>query len=82
MNTPEPTLPEGLSVTRDTIRLQAQVDLDGALRYITYVGGPRDLLQAGIQAVRTWTVDPVRINDAPVSTPIVLQVRFLPRPAE
>jgi hypothetical protein len=79
LHTPEPTLPEGVTVTRDTVRLQAQVDLDGALRYITYVGGPRELLQAATHAVRGWTVEPVRINDAPISTPIVLQVKFLPR---
>jgi hypothetical protein len=80
-STPEPTLPEGASAATGTIRLQAQVDLDGGLQHVTYVGGPRALLPAAIQAVRKWTVEPIRINNAPVSTPVVLQVRFLPRPA-
>jgi hypothetical protein len=79
LNTPEPTLPAGARATTGSIRLQAQVDLDGGLKYGTYVGGPRELLEAAIQAVRGWTVDPVRINGAPISTPVVLQVRFQPR---
>jgi hypothetical protein len=80
LSTPEPVLPEGVNVTSRSIRVQAQVDLDGALQHVTYVGGPRDLLKHAIQAIRTWTVDPARINNAPISTPVVLQVTFLPRP--
>ena len=76
LNTPEPTLPAAMTAAAGTVRLQAQVDLDGHLHYPTYMGGPRELIEAAIQAVRTWTVDPVRVNGAPLSTPIVLQVRF------
>jgi hypothetical protein len=79
LSTPEPVLPDGLKVPSRSIRLQAQIDLDGALQHVTYVGGPRDLLKPAIQAIRTWTVDPARINNAPISTAVVLQVTFLPR---
>ena len=76
LSTPEPTAHDGQSAAEGTVRLQAQVDLDGRLHYPTYVGGPRELVQAAIQVVRTWTVEPVRVNGAALSTPIVLQVKF------
>jgi hypothetical protein len=79
INAPEPAMPEGSKVTDGSVRLQAQVDLDGRLQYPTYVGGPRELLGPAIQAIREWTVDPVRINTAPMSTPVTLQVRFRAR---
>lgn len=79
ISTPEPVMPADATVPPGAVRLQAQVDLDGALTHPAYVGGPRELLDAAIQAVRTWTVEPVRINNAPLSTPVALQVKFLPR---
>ena len=79
VNMPEPTMPEGLTLTSGAIRLQAQIDLDGRLLYPTYVGGPRELLQAAIQALRDWSVEPVRINNTPISTPVTVQVRFRAR---
>lgn len=79
ISTPEPVMPADATAPPRAVRLQAQVDLDGALTHATYVGGPRELLDAALEAVRTWTVDPVRINNAPLSTPVALQVKFLPR---
>lgn len=80
ISTPEPIVPADAALPPGAgVRLQAQVDLDGALTHVTYVGGPRELLDAAVRAVRTWTVDPVRINNAPLSTPVALQVKFLPR---
>ena len=79
LNQPEPAIPEGSSLAAGSIRLQAQVDVEGRLQYPTYVGGPRELLQPAIQALRDWSVEPARMNNAPVSTPIVVQVRFRPR---
>jgi hypothetical protein len=78
-NAPDAVLPEGATATDASVRLQAQVDLEGRLQYPTYVGGPRELLDPALQAIREWTVDPVRINNAPMSTPVALQVRFRPR---
>jgi len=79
VNTPEPMMPEGSTQPPGSIRLQAQVDLDGQLHYPTYVGGPRELLQPAIQALREWTAEPARINNAPISAPVAVQVRFRPR---
>jgi hypothetical protein len=79
INTPQPLMPEGAKETTGSVRLQAQVDLEGRLRHPTYVGGPRALVDAATQAIREWTVDPVRINNAPMSTPVALQVKFRAR---
>jgi hypothetical protein len=76
INAPQPAMPDGVSTSSNSVRLQAQVDLDGALKYVTYVGGSRELLAAAAEAVRGWSVDPVRINNAPISTPVALQVTF------
>jgi hypothetical protein len=79
INTPQPAMPDGVSAASNSVRLQAQVDLDGGLKYVTYVGGSRELLAAAAEAVRGWSVDPVRINNAPISTPVALQVTFRAR---
>ena len=76
----DPPLPDGIT-SPGSVRLQAQVDLDGALTHVTYVGGPRALVDAAAQAVRAWTVEPARINNAPISTPVMLQVKFVAAPA-
>jgi hypothetical protein len=77
--TPAPALPEGVTATPAAIRVQAQVDLDGALHHVTYVGGPRQLLKSAIDAVKAWTFEPARINGAAISTPVAVQVRFTAR---
>lgn len=76
---PEPVIPDGLTVKSGSVRLQAQVDLDGRLQYPTYVGGPRELLQPAIQALKDWSAEPARINNVPISTPVAVQVRFRTR---
>jgi hypothetical protein len=80
VRTSDPPLPDGIT-SPGSVRLQAQVDLGGALRHLTYVGGPRALVDAAMQAVRAWTVEPARINNAPISTPVMLQVKFVAAPA-
>lgn len=79
VNTPEPAIPEGSTMPAGSVRLQAQVDLEGKLHYPTYVGGPREWLQPAIQALRDWIAEPARINNAPMSTPVAVQVRFRAR---
>ena len=79
VNAPEPMMPEGSTQPPGSIRLQAQVDLEGRLHYPTYVGGPRDLLRSAVKAVQDWTAEPARINNAPISVPITVQIRFRPR---
>jgi hypothetical protein len=72
-------MPEGSALASGSVRLQVQVDLEGRLAYPTYVGGPRQLVQPAIQALRDWNVEPARMNGVPVSTPLVVQVRFRQR---
>jgi hypothetical protein len=79
VNTPEAPMPEGSALASGSVRLQVQVDLEGRLAYPTYVGGPRQLVQPAIQALRDWNVEPARMNGVPVSTPLVVQVRFRQR---
>ena len=76
--TPQPPLPAGQAATDRPVRLQALIDLDGVAQRIVYQGGPAALADAAIQAVRGWTAEPMRLNGAPVVTPVTLQVKFGP----
>jgi hypothetical protein len=82
VHTPQPAMPDGVTAKSASVRLQAQVDLDGGLKYVTYVGGARELLAAATEAVRGWTFEPARINNAPISTPVAVQVTFAGREQE
>jgi hypothetical protein len=79
VKTPAPTFPAGadekVAIDRP-IRLQALIDLDGAARHISYVGGPPALVDRAIETVRSWTAEQARLNGSPVVTPVLLQVRF------
>lgn len=76
VTTPMPALPAGQSATDRPIRLQALLDLDGAAQRIAYMGGPLALSDAAIAAVRTWTAEPMRLNGAPLVTPVTFLVKF------
>ena len=76
VNTPMPALPAGQPATDRPIRLQALLDLDGAAQRIVYTGGPQALSDAAIAAVRTWTAEPLRLNGAPLVTPVTFLVKF------
>ena len=76
LNAPAAALPAGQPPTDRVVRVQAVIDLDGAVRQPVYVGGPPPLTEAAIAAVRTWTAEPVRLNGAPIVTPVVLVVKF------
>jgi hypothetical protein len=75
-NTPMPALPAGHAPTDQPVRLQALLDADGAPQHIVYTGGPRTLSDAAVAAVRAWTAEPMRLNGAPMVTPITFQVKF------
>jgi hypothetical protein len=75
---PQPTLPAGQTATDRPVRLQALIDLDGATQHIVYQGGPAPLANAAIAAARGWTVEPMRLNGAPVVSAVTLQVKFGP----
>jgi Gram-negative bacterial TonB protein C-terminal len=76
LNTPPAQLPAGQSPTDRSVRIQAVIDLDGAVQQPRYVGGPAALAEAAIAAVRGWTAEPVRLNGAPLPTPVILPVKF------
>jgi outer membrane biosynthesis protein TonB len=61
------------------VRLQALIDLDGTAQRVVFIGGPAALSGAAIDAVRSWTAEPARLNGAPIVTPVTLQVKFEPR---
>lgn len=76
LDTPMPALPAGQPATDRPIRLQAILDHDGVARRIVYIGGPPALAEAAMAAVRTWTAQPMRLNGAPLVTPVTFQVKF------
>jgi hypothetical protein len=76
VSVPPATLPAGVPPTDRPVRVQAVLDLDGAVRQPVYAGGPAQLADAAIAAVRQWTAEPVRLNGAPVPAAVVLSVRF------
>ena len=76
LSTPMPPLPAGQAATDRPIRLQALLDLEGAAQRIVYMGGPPALRDPAIAAVRTWTAEPMRLNGAPLVTPVTFQVKF------
>lgn len=75
---PQPALPAGQTATDRPVRLQALIDLDGAMQHLVYQGGPAPLADAAIAAARGWTAEPMRLNGAPVVTAVTLQVKFGP----
>jgi len=76
LNAPPASLPPGHPATDRAVRVQAVIDLDGAIQRPVYSGGPPALVEAALSAVRAWTAEPVRLNGAPMPTPVVLAVRF------
>jgi TonB family protein len=73
-----PALPPGAKTPARPVRLQAQIDLDGTFQRASYIGGPPELVEAAMQAIKGWTVEPAKVNGAPISTPVTLMVTFAP----
>lgn len=76
VNAPPAPLPAGQPATERPVRVQAVIDLDGAIQKPVYSGGPAVLADAAMAALRNWNAEPVRLNGAPLPTPVVLAVRF------
>ena len=81
LTSPPPTLPAGTKAPNRGVRLQAQIDLDGTFQRASYIGGPTELVEAAMQAIKGWTVEPATVNGAPISTPATLMVTFAPAEA-
>lgn len=73
---PSAQLPPGQAPAVRPVRIQALIDLDGAARRPVYAGGPEKLADAALAAVRDWSAEPIRLNGAPVPTPVVVAVTF------
>jgi hypothetical protein len=76
VSAPPAALPQGQPATDRPVRVQALIDLDGAIQQPTYAGGPAPLVEAALAAVRAWTAEPIRLNGAPMATPVILAVKF------
>ena len=76
LNTPVPELPPGQAATDRPVFLQAMIDVDGSVQQVTVIGGPPALAAAAIDAVKSWTTEPAKLNGSPIVTPAMLQVRF------
>jgi hypothetical protein len=71
-----PVRPAGIAEADPVVYLQAIIDTDGRFERPVYVGGPESLTMAAQETIRQWRAQPVRVNTAPVVSPIVLQVAF------
>ena len=58
------------------MRLQVLIDHAGTFKDAVLFGGPDRLVAPAAAAVRTWRVEPKRLNGAPVVEPVTLLVRF------
>ena len=76
IDAPAPTHPSGTVPMAMPLRLQVLVDFDGMLQHPVYVGGPRNLSDAAMEAIRRWRFEPQRINGAPIAGAAIVQVRF------
>ena len=69
-------LPPGTSEAEPVVYVQILVDHEGRIARPQYLGGPRSLYPAALDALTKWRAQPIRVNGAPVVTPNVLQVTF------
>lgn len=79
VESPMPTRPAGDTSGVPWIALQAVVDHLGVFQEARSLGGPPQLAQAAIEAIKTWKVMPPRANGAPLTRAVVLMVSFVDR---
>ena len=71
----EPPRPDG-EAAGSFVRVQVLIDPAGSFQDAVLFGGPEHLVAPAVAAVRTWRVEPRRLNGAPVAEPVTLLVRF------
>jgi hypothetical protein len=71
-------LPPGSVEAEPVVYVQVLLDQEGRVARPKYLGGPRSLYPAAVDALTKWRTQPTRINGVPVVTPNVLQVPFNP----
>lgn len=70
------TIPAGVVEAEPVVYIQVLIDPDGRIARPQYVGGPRSLYSAALEALAKWRVQPIRVNGSGVVTPNVVQVPF------
>jgi hypothetical protein len=72
------TMPAGVVEAEPVVYIQVLIDPEGKIARTEYLGGPRSLYPAALEALSRWKLQPTRINGTPVVTPNVVQVPFRP----
>lgn len=80
VDSPMPTRPAGDGAIGVWVAVQAVVDQQGRFREATALGGPADLARAAVAALAGWRAEPPRVNGAPLTSPVVVQLTFQAAP--
>ncbi len=78
LNQPKPLYPPLAKAARvsGTVRLQAIIGRDGAIRNLQLIGGPPLLVKAALEAVSRWTYQPTLLSGEPVEVFTEIDVNF------
>jgi hypothetical protein len=71
-------IPAGVVEAEPVVYIQVLIDPEGHIARPQYLGGPRSLYPAAVDALAKWRVQPNRVNGSGVVTPNVVQVPFRP----
>jgi hypothetical protein len=71
-------IPAGVVEAEPVVYIQVLIDPEGHIVRPQYLGGPRSLYSAAVDALAKWRVQPIRVNGSGVVTPNVVQVPFRP----
>ena len=67
-------IPAGIVEADPVIYVQTFLDAEGRFSRSEYLGGPRSLLPAALEALAKWSARPVRVNVVPIANPMILQI--------
>jgi protein TonB len=75
---PKPVYPPMARATRTqgTVRIQAVIARDGAIRNLQVISGPPLLVNVAMEAVRQWRYKPTLLNNEPVEVITEIDVNF------
>jgi hypothetical protein len=71
-------IPAGVVEAEPVVYIQVIIDPEGHIARPQYLGGPRSLYSAAVDALAKWRVQPIHMNGSGVVTPNVVQVPFRP----
>jgi hypothetical protein len=54
--------------------LRAHIPAEDRFSRSEYLGGPRSLRPAALEALAKWSARPVRVNGVPIVNPMILQI--------